>query len=65
MPEKRLLNDAAHWRDRAEEARVRAEQFSDPQARRMMLDIAAEYERLAERAERRRLREKGERGDAS
>jgi hypothetical protein len=45
-----LLNNVEHWRDRAEEARVHAEQLTDPEARRMMLDIAKSYERLAERA---------------
>lgn len=52
------LNDPEHWRDRAEEARLRAEQLGDPEARRMMLEIAAGYERIAERAEQ-RLRDSG------
>jgi len=60
----RLMNDAAHWRARAEEARVHAEQICDPEARRMMLEIAAGYERIAERAEQ-RLCKKGEASDAS
>jgi hypothetical protein len=33
---------------------VNAEQMSDPEARRMMLEIAEGYLRLAERAEQRR-----------
>ena len=51
-----LMNNAQHWRDRAEEARAHAEQMNDPEAKRQMFEIAAGYERLAERAER-RLRE--------
>jgi hypothetical protein len=51
-----LMNNPQHWRDRAEEARVNAEQMSDPESRRMMLEIADGYMRLSERAER-RLRE--------
>jgi hypothetical protein len=49
----KLLNDARHWRDRAEEARIHAEQMHDPDARGKMLGIAASYERIAERAEER------------
>jgi hypothetical protein len=51
-----LINNPQHWRDRAEEARVNAEQMRDPESKRMMLEIADGYMRLAERAER-RLRE--------
>jgi hypothetical protein len=47
------MNDAKHWRERAEEARVHAEAMTDPEAKRTMLGIAAEYERLAELAEER------------
>ena len=36
----RLLNDAKHWRDRAEEARATAERMTDPKAERIMLAIA-------------------------
>ena len=49
----KLLNDARHWRDRAEEARIHAEQLRDPDTRRMMLGVASSYERIAERAEER------------
>jgi hypothetical protein len=51
-----LMNNPVHWRNRAEEARVNAEQMSDPESKRMMLEIAEGYLLLAERAER-RLRE--------
>jgi hypothetical protein len=45
-----LLKDPAHWRERAEEARRVAETLADPKARQTMLEIAGNYERLAERA---------------
>jgi len=45
--------DAAHWRERAEEARAIAETLTDPVARETMLRIAQEYEKLAKRAETR------------
>ena len=46
-------DDPKRWRDRAEEARIQAEQMSDDDTRRMMLVVAAGYERMAERAETR------------
>jgi hypothetical protein len=49
------LNDPDHWRNRAEEARVIAEQMIDPEAREFMLGVADHYEEFAERAERRRI----------
>ena len=45
-----LLDDAEHWWGRAEEARTIAEIITDPEARRIMFDIAESYDRLAERA---------------
>jgi pyruvate-formate lyase len=45
-----LLDDAEHWWSRAEEARTIAEIMTDPEARRIMFDIAENYDRLAERA---------------
>ena len=48
-----ILDNPAHWQDRAEEARSIAEQMSDPDSRRMMLRIAEDYERLAAHARRR------------
>jgi hypothetical protein len=46
-----LFNNAGHWRDRAEEALVHAEQLTDLNAKRMMLGIAESYDKLANRAE--------------
>jgi hypothetical protein len=47
---KTLLDDAEHWWSRAEETRTIAELMNDPEAKRIMLDIAEGYDRLAERA---------------
>jgi hypothetical protein len=46
MPSK--LFDPEHWRSRAEEARALARQMSDPRASKMLLDIAEDYDQLAE-----------------
>jgi hypothetical protein len=48
-----LTDDPEHWRDRAHEARTRAGQLNDPEAKRQMLGIARGYDRLAERAQER------------
>jgi hypothetical protein len=50
-----LLNSMKHWQERAEGARVYAEQLTDIEAKRMMLGIAETYQRLAKRAEVRQL----------
>jgi hypothetical protein len=48
-----VLNDPEHWLKRAEEARALAGELTDSEARRMMLNIADGYDRLAKRAEAR------------
>jgi hypothetical protein len=48
-----LTDDPKQWRDRAHEARIRAGELNDPEAKRQMLGIARGYDRLAERAEER------------
>jgi O-methyltransferase involved in polyketide biosynthesis len=52
MPDLKLLAISRQLRDRAEEARGRAETFHDPEAKRLMHQIAATYEELAQRLER-------------
>ena len=47
------INDPKHWRHRAAEARAMAESLTDPEAKQRMLKVAADYEKLAERAEER------------
>jgi hypothetical protein len=44
------INDTEHWQKRAEEARALAEQMGDEASKQTMLRIAADYERLAEKA---------------
>jgi hypothetical protein len=57
MPSK-LTFDAEHWRSRAEEARVLAELMGDPLGKAAMLELADQYESLAQRAEERAKLEK-------
>lgn len=47
---KSLINDPRHWRLRAEETRILAEDIVDKSARREMLKIANSYERMAQLA---------------
>jgi hypothetical protein len=53
MPDAPYFNDPEHWRRRAEESRVLAEQMNDETSKQMMLRIADDYDRLAIRAARR------------
>jgi hypothetical protein len=46
------LNDPKQWRLRAAEARIQVEKITDPEAKRIMLEIADGYEELARRAEK-------------
>jgi hypothetical protein len=48
-----LITDPKHWRDRAEEARLLAEDINDPHSKETMRRIAKEYDRLADRAQER------------
>jgi hypothetical protein len=49
-----VANDPEHWRQRAEEARAITELMTDMPSREAMLRIAADYDRLAKRAEDRK-----------
>jgi hypothetical protein len=51
-----ILSDIVYWRQRAEQARVQADRLADLESRRMMLAIAENYDRLADRAETLRSR---------
>jgi hypothetical protein len=46
----RDLNDPKHWRDRATEMRVLAEDMRDADAACLMHDLANDYDKLADRA---------------
>jgi hypothetical protein len=48
-----LMADPQRWRDRAEKARLLAQDMKDPEAREAMLRVAKDYDHLAERAEQR------------
>jgi hypothetical protein len=47
------VHNAEYWRSRAEEARAVAVQMMDHHTKAVMLQIAQDYEKLAERAEER------------
>jgi hypothetical protein len=51
------LNDAKHWRDRAAEMRVLSGEMKDFEARTLMLKLANDYDKLADRAEDRAARD--------
>jgi hypothetical protein len=51
-PDAIMQAQIGRWRMRAEELRTNAEQFSNPSAQRSLLSASANYERLAENAER-------------
>ena len=51
------LNDAKHWRDRAAEMRVLSDEMKDFEARTLMLKLANDYDKLADRAEDRVARD--------
>jgi hypothetical protein len=53
MEKPHFIYDPGHWQRRAEEAREVADSLKDPEARKSMLKIANEYERLAQRARER------------
>jgi hypothetical protein len=45
-----LADDPAHWKKRADEIRQLAETLSDANAREAFLKLAADYDKLAQRA---------------
>jgi len=48
-----FINDPQHWRKRADEAHSLADDMKDEISKRMMLQIADDYEHLAKRAKQR------------
>jgi hypothetical protein len=54
----RLLENAEYWRSRAVETRNLADALPDEATRNLMLGIAKDYERMAERAASRRTTRK-------
>ena len=51
------IYDAKRWRDRAAQMRVLSDELKDPRAQRMMLKLANDYNKLADRAEDRAARD--------
>jgi hypothetical protein len=51
-----FINDPEHWRHRAEEIRTLADDVKEEISTQMMLRIAQDYDRLAQRAEERAKR---------
>jgi hypothetical protein len=45
-------NGSKYWRGHAAEARTKADQMRDPVTKRILLEIAESYDRIAEIAER-------------
>jgi hypothetical protein len=54
-----FVNNPKHWRERAEETRALADTLTDSVAREKMLDVAAAYARMAERAANHPIKEPG------
>jgi hypothetical protein len=59
VPTQSYVDNPERWRDRAEEARVLAERVRDEDTKRMLLAVAAGYQRMAQRAEARIAASKG------
>jgi len=49
----RHVNDVKHWRKRAAQMRALADWMKDAETQRMMLKLANDYDKLADRAESR------------
>ena len=50
--------DKEHWMERAREAYSEAQELTRPEAKQLMLEIAAGYQRLAQLADERTARQK-------
>ena len=49
-----LAHNAEHWKQRASETRKLADAQPDDETKRALLEIASEFDKLAQRADRRR-----------
>jgi len=47
------FNDPEHWRQRAEELRAIADNLKEAEPKRIILSVANDYDKLAQRAEQR------------
>ena len=45
-----FVNDPIHWRRRADETRALAQTLTDASAQSQLMEVAAAYDRMAERA---------------
>jgi hypothetical protein len=54
------LRSSKYWHDRADEARAKANEMRSGDAQSVMLDIAARYDRMADRAALREAKRNGE-----
>jgi hypothetical protein len=61
MTEDARVKDAAYWRERAKETRTITDTIREPNTKRIMDEIAASYDKLAEQAERLAQRNPGRR----
>jgi hypothetical protein len=52
------LHDSDYWHKRSEEARARADEMHDANAKTTMLSLSAMYQRMAQRAAERESEEK-------
>jgi hypothetical protein len=50
-PSRFLTDNPDHWRERGAQMRFIASGIDDPRSKKIMLEIAASYDRLADRAE--------------
>ena len=60
-----IADDPAHWQKRADEIRKLAETLSDANAREAFIKLAAEYDKLAQRAANRTQKPKPPSGAAA